>query len=126
MGVQDGVADWKCLNNLGGYAGRLFKYCRASGIFNYGNLRRDEDIKELKDGMIDRSQWRQVFDDRLAIEKVKGWSSFTIENEIFLNIQADNLLKMVPYLCFMVIWIGSIIFFFGIYSVNKYPLYKLL
>lgn len=31
-----------------------------------------EYIKELKEGMIDSSQWRQVYDDRLVIQKLKG------------------------------------------------------
>lgn len=62
MGVWDGVGDGKCLHHLGGNAGRLFKYWRAGGMVNYGNLSREEDLKELKEGMIDSSQWRQVYD----------------------------------------------------------------
>jgi hypothetical protein len=42
----------------------------GNGIVKYGNLSR-EDIKELKEEIIDRNQWRQFYHDRLAIRKVK-------------------------------------------------------
>lgn len=71
-----GGGDGKCLSNLAGVGvtcRKVIQYWKASGIFNYGILSREEGIKKLKEGMIDRCQWKQVYDDnRLAMEKVRG------------------------------------------------------
>lgn len=63
---------WKVFTPPGRKCRKVIQVLEGSGMVNYGNLSREEDIKELKEGMIDSSQWRQVYDDRLVIQKLKG------------------------------------------------------